>query len=191
MDINKQDLTPPPWDDPGSRARIRRLSAWMRWMSATGALTLLLLPPVFWSQQGWVRAVATSNWGVGEFNTGAAARLAGLLGCLPQMIVGLWAMWEIWSLFGCYGRGTLLTAQPARHLHRLGRALIVLAVAMPLSDTLVALALTWQNAPGHRQLVLNFSGQDYMALLFGLMLLALATVLREAARVAQEHAEFV
>ncbi len=171
--------------------RIRRLSTAVRWLSALGALTLLLLPPVFWLQPDWVASVAQREWNLPMIQLDLGSRLAGLVASGVQALVGLWAMWEIWQLFGCFARGEVLAPRPTRHLHRLGRALVALAVAMPISNTLTVLALTWHNPPGHRQLVLNISGHDYMALLFGLVLLALATVLKEATRVAQEHAEFI
>jgi len=171
--------------------RIHRLSMAVRWLAAIGALTLLILPLAFWSQPEWVASVARRQWALGPLQLDAGSRLAALAASLPQCLAGLWAMWEIWRLFGRFAAGEVLAPQPARHLRRLGGALITLSVLSPLSDTLTVLALTWHNLPGQRQLMVNVSGQDYLALLFGLMLMALAAVLGEAARVAQEHSEFV
>ena len=67
----------------------------------------------------------------------------------------------------------------------------LLAAAQPLGRTLSVLALTWGNPVGQRQLWFGLSSDHYLALLFGLVLLALAQVLTEAARVAHENAEFV
>jgi len=171
--------------------RIHRLSVAVRWLAAIGALVLLVLPPVFWSQPEWVASVARREWALSPLQLDAGSRLAALAASLLQCLPGLWAMWEIWRLFGRFAAGEVLAPRPARHLRRLGGALITLAVLSPLSDTLTALALTWHNPPGQRQLIVHVSGQDYLALLFGLMLMALAAVLGEAARVAQEHSEFV
>jgi hypothetical protein len=65
------------------------------------------------------------------------------------------------------------------------------APAVTAGQTLTALALTWANPPGQRMLWLGLSSQHYVALLIGLVLLAVSTVLLEAARVADENAEFV
>ena len=56
---------------------------------------------------------------------------------------------------------------------------------------LALLALALANPPGERQLALTLSSEHYLCLLFGLMLLAIAAVMREAVRVADENAEFI
>ena len=95
------------------------------------------------------------------------------------------------EVFGCFAQGELLTRRPAAHLRRLAFGLCALAPAQPLGHTLAILALTWGNPPGERQIWVGLSSDHYLALLFGLLLLALAQVLHEAARVADENAEFV
>lgn len=182
---------PPISTDPSGSRRIRRLALAVRLLSALGALVLLGLPPLFWSRPGWVQRVAEQEWGARLVQLDAGARWAGLAASALPVAAGLWALWEIWRLFGCYGRGELLALRPAGHLHRLGLALIAQAAALPLGQTLAVLALTLGNAPGQRQLIFRLSSEHYMSLLFGLVLLALAAVMREAARVADENAAFV
>jgi len=184
-------MTPAHPSDPAGLRRIRRLALWVRLLSLAGALVLLALPLLFWSQPDWVARTAQQEWHVLHVRVDIAARLGGLLATALPAGCGLWAMWEIWCLFGCYARGELLALRPARHLHRLGLALVALAAAMPLGHTLSILALTLGNPPGQRQVWVGLSSQHYLSLLFGLMLLALAAVMREAARVADENAEFV
>lgn len=174
-----------------SLQRIRRLAQLVRLLCLIGALTLLLLPPLLWTQPGWVAEMAQKEWGIKLVQLGVDARLAGLAASALPVGVGLWAMWEIWRLFGCYASGELLSLRPARHLRRLGLALVTLAVAMPLGRALTVLALTLGNPPGQRQLSFVLSSEHYLSLLFGLVLLAVSTVLVEAARVADENAEFV
>jgi len=177
--------------DAAGRHRVRRLAHAVRALSLLGAVILLLVPPLFWSRPGRVAEVAHKTWGLGLIQLDAGSRWMGLAGSSLQAIPGIWVSAEIWLLFGCYASGELLALRPARHLHRLGLALVTLAAAGPVSDTLVILALTWGNPVGQRELVFNVAFEHYLTLLFGLVLLALATVLREAARVATENAEFV
>lgn len=171
--------------------RIRRLAWLVRLLSLAGVLTLLVLPPMFWSDAAWVTRVAGSEWGLGLMQLDAGARLGGFLASLVSAGVAIWALWEIWALFGCYARGELLALRPVRHLRRMGLALVALAFAMPISHTLHVLALTLGNPAGQRQISFGLSSQHYLSLLFGLVLLALATVMREAVRLADENAEFV
>ena len=183
-------MTPSPLPPSGLR-RIRRLALRVKALSLLGALCLMLMPLLFWSQPDWVERVAREECHLGLMQTDRPARLGGLAATLLPASMGLWAMWEIWALFGCYARGELLAMRPARHLHRLGLTLVGLSAAMPLGHTLTVLALTLANPVGQRRFVFLVSSEHYLSLLFGLMLLALALVMREAARVADENAEFV
>lgn len=176
----------------GSRP-VRRLALAVRALCLLGAASLLVFPALFWSQPDWVELVVRQHWGHGgaALQLDAGARWRAFAASMLAGLVSLAALWQLWRLFGCYGRGELLSPRPAQHLHRLGLALMALALTMPLSQTLVMLALTWGNPPGQRQLVFALSSQHFLALLSGLVLLAQALVMREAARVADENEGFV
>ncbi|QPF72953.1 DUF2975 domain-containing protein [Roseateles sp. DAIF2] len=171
--------------------RIRRLAHSVRALSVAGAVTVLSLALLFWTHPERVARHATGDWGLKAVQLDPASLAGGFAASMLPGGVALWALWQLWSLFGCYAHGELLTPRPAAYLRRLGLALIALAAAMPLGHTLTVLALTWGNPPGQRVFWFGLSSQHYLSLMFGLMLLALATVLAEAARVARENAEFV
>lgn len=176
---------------PDSLRRIRRLAFAVRALCLVGVVIIGTLPFIFWAQPDWVADVVTREWRMNRVQLDLYARLGGLAGSLLPTATILFALWQMWSLFGCFARGELLALQPAGHLRRLGLSLCLLAAAQPLGRTLSVLALTWGNPVGERQLWFGLSSDHYLALLFGLLLLALAQVLTEAARVANENAEFV
>ncbi len=107
------------------------------------------------------------------------------------LLSGLQLLWHVWRLFGHYGAGRVFDLTSVRHLQWLGWGLLALAAARPLSHTLAVLALSWHNPPGQRQLVLGISTDHYTLLMLGLVLVAMARIMRESVRVAQENAEFV
>jgi hypothetical protein len=72
-----------------------------------------------------------------------------------------------------------------------GVAVLAQAPLGPLTATLLALTLSLANPPGQRLLLVSFSLNDYFALIIGGVLVAVATVMREAARLADENASFV
>ena len=181
----------PPSFSPARQRQIERLSLLVRLLCLITALLLLILPPLLWNQPAWVLKMAQKDFGVGLVQLDAGARWGGLAATLLPVGIGLWALGSIWCLFGCYARGDLLSLRPALHLRRLSLALITLAAALPFAQTLTVLALTLGNPPGQRTLSFMLSSQHYLSLLFGLVLLAVSTVLVEAARVADENAEFV
>ena len=55
----------------------------------------------------------------------------------------------------------------------------------------LGLALTWGNPPGQRMLVINLGWHDYLGLLSAAVLLAVATVMGEASRLADENDSFI
>jgi hypothetical protein len=171
--------------------RIGRLAFVVRALCLLGLIVVSTLPFVFWAQADWVAEVAQGQWGLKLVQLDMTSRLFGLASSLLQSGTILFALWQMWALFGCFAQGELLALQPARHLRRLGLALSALAGVQPLSRTLGVLALTWGNPPGQRQLWVGLSSDHYLALLFGLVLLALAQVLTEAARVAEENQAFI
>jgi len=176
---------------PDSLRRIRRLALVVRMLCLIGVLVIGTMPFLFWAQPDWVAEVVIQQWAIAKIQLDMESRLGGLAGSLLPTAVSVFALWQMWSLFGCFARGELLARQPAQHLRRLGLALCTLALAQPVGRTLSILALTWGNPKGERQLWVGLSSDHYLSLLFGLLLLALAQVLAEAARVADENAEFV
>lgn len=181
----------PPAILPASRRHIQGLARVVRLLCLAAALGLLLMPAMFWSSPRWVAQMVQKEFGFALVQLDAGARWGGLAASALPVGVGLWGLWAIWCLFGCYARGDLLSMRPARHLRRLSITMVSLAAVLPLSQTLTVLALTLGNPPGQRQLWVGLSSQHYLSLLFGLVLLAVSTVLVEAARVADENAEFV
>ena len=107
------------------------------------------------------------------------------------LVSGLLALWHVWRLFGHYAAGRVFDLASVRHLQWLGWGLLALAAARPLSHTLAVLTLSWHNPPGQRQLLVGINSDHYALLMLGLVLVAMARIMRESVRVAQENAEFV
>ncbi|MCE4553159.1 DUF2975 domain-containing protein [Roseateles cellulosilyticus] len=171
--------------------RIRRLAWIVRLMCVVGALFIGSLPFFFWAQPDWVAAVAAKTWGLTTMQLDIGARLWALAASLLPTSACVFSLWQMWALFGCFAQGELLARRPAQHLRLLGLGLCTLSAAQPLGQTLGILALTMGNPAGQRQLSFSLSSDHYLALLFGLLLLALAQVVHEAARVADENAGFI
>nr|WP_316644123.1 DUF2975 domain-containing protein [uncultured Roseateles sp.] len=173
--------------------RIRMLSRCVRALCAAGAVCLIVLPACIWSTPEWVAQTAASQWGLGAHAIQLALhnRLLGAAASLLPALVALFVLWQVWSLFGAYGQGQIFTPASVLRLKRVAQGMLCLPLAQPLSVALVGLALTMDNPVGERALILNVHWHDYLALLFGLIMLAIASVMGEAVRVADENAEFI
>ena len=190
-------------DDPGARTtsasprlRLQRMSRWMRAFVALGAIALLSATIALWTDAEGplrlhVRELLTAAGIAQDAPLSAATLRMLLLIALPGMLLALFAMLHVWRLFGAYGRGQVFGPIAVRHIRFIAWTVIASSLWHMLSRTLGILLLTWHNPPGQRQLNLGVSWEDYLGILFGGLLLAMAWAMTEAARIEQDNAGFV
>ena len=85
----------------------------------------------------------------------------------------------------------VFTVEPARDLQIFAATVLAQAPLGPLTSAGLSAALSVGNPPAERAIMIAFSINDYFALIVGGVLFAAATVMREAARIAEENAGFV
>lgn len=178
---------------PTPMERVRRIAAWMRALALGGGVTLLAATLVMWSSPDWIATTVAHELGLGKapVTVAPSVQLAGALVALMPVGVGLFALLQVWHLFGDYARGAIFTAGATTRLRRLAWSIIGVALAQVLARTGLGLVLTMNNPPGQKVLVVGLSSNDYILVLFGLLLLAIAWVMVEATRLARENEEFV
>ena len=178
---------------PTPMQRVRRIARWMRALCLLGALALPAATLLVWRSPEWITATAGAELGLGRVpitltpGTHAAAVVVALL----PVLAGLYALLQVWRLFGDYARGAIFTAGSSARLRRLGWAVLVVAAVQVLARTLLSLVLTFANPTGQKALTVGLSSNDYVLVVFGLLLLAIAWVMVEATRLARENEEFV
>lgn len=102
----------------------------------------------------------------------------GIIGTIPVLVT----FWNMRGLFGHYRRGDIVSADCVRHILRIGRALIAMAVWGVLTPTLQILALTIDNPDGSKVLTIGIEGSSLGLLLAGGLLITIGWVMGEAAR---------
>jgi Protein of unknown function (DUF2975) len=177
-------------------ARLQRMSRWMRALIAFGAACLLFGSVSPWFTGGEsLRAHIQAHVNPAGLNTDAVLAPGTmtllLLVALPNLLLGLFTLLQAWRLFGAYGRGHVFGPAALRHIRAMAWALIATSFWHVASSTLSILLLTWHNPPGQRQLSLGVSWEDYLAALFGGLLIAMAWAMAEAGRIEQDNAGFV
>ena len=162
-------------------------------LTAAGALFLLVLPPLFWARADWVMQLGPAMAGIGTHpvHVGGAARAWGAAVSLPLVGLGLFALWQLWRLFAEYAHGRALGQPALRHLRRFAWSVLATALLQPLAKAALSVALTVGNPPGQRLLSLSLGSSDYLALLLGAVLLAVAQVMHQAVLAAEENRGFV
>jgi hypothetical protein len=177
---------------PLAPARLRRLAWIVRTLIAVGAFGLVAA--LVWTWISPERALAqlkTVTEGGGPSGVAADTRVAGAALALLPLGLTLLALQRLWGLFGEYAQGRVFSHRALGCLRGFARCVLAQAIVSPLYAAVLSVIATWHNAPGTRQLNLNFSSDHYAMLLLGAVLLAISSVMAEAARAAEENAGFV
>ena len=177
--------------------RLRGLSNGVQALSAIGAALLAAVPlllafaPLWWVAMllGGPNEGSVMNLLETDLTGAVRTRLVAVM--LIPVLASLAVLWQVWRLFGEYRRGRVFSAASLAHLRRFSWALVGLALVQPLARVLMSVAISLDNPPGHRHLVISFSSNDFALLLLSLVFVAIARVMVEAARAAEEVEQFV
>jgi hypothetical protein len=177
-------------DNPALR-QIRRVAWAVRALTLLAGIGLVSLPWALWLHPDWLAAATAGVPELKDVAFTSEVRLVTVAALLPLLSIALAALWQLWQLFGGYAKGEVFTEAAATHLRRLGLITLLMCVAKPLTGALLSVTLSAYRAHGPRVLMVRLSSEDYLVLLFGAVLLAIALVMREAVRLAKENAEFI
>ena len=179
--------------------RLRRFSNAMVIVTSLGialiaGLMILMFPGVMvlvFFIPDWTHNLALPGnaWGNLTLTPGRVAAAAGII-AIPVGVL-MFGLWQARALFAAFAEGRVFTLASARHLRDFAACVLAQAIIGPLSSAALVLALTFSNPPGNRQFAISLSLDNYVALIVGGVLLAVAWVMVEATRIADEHASFV
>jgi hypothetical protein len=173
--------------------RLALLSRVMEIVTTIGIALVAILTIAALLIPSWTRNIALAKLG----QAGAALPItslgqvvAGIVLAIPVgvMIYGLFAARR---MFGKFARGEIFTEPAARHLQTFAATVLAQAPLGPLTAAGLSAALSLGSPPDQRAFTIAFSINDYFALIVGAVLLAAATVMREAALLAEENKGFV
>jgi hypothetical protein len=133
--------------------------------------------------------LVTLNVGAGALEPPARAALfAATLAALAPM---LWGLNQVRRMFIGYAEGKVFTERAAMRFRRFATALLLTAITGPLALAALSLTLSWLGTVTPPAGVISVSSTDAGLLLVGLVLRVIASVLHDAARLAEENASFV
>ena len=178
---------------PPSLDRFIRLAKIMEWVTAIGIVLITVLAVAAVVYADWTRNLALAKLGQAGMTiriTPIGQALAAIVVAIPLavMLVGLFA---VKRMFSDFAHGDILTARAAGHLRTFAATILLQAPLSPLVSAGLSAALTFGDPSGRKAIMIGLSLNDYFALVIGGVLLATATIMREAARVAEENASFV
>jgi len=112
---------------------------------------------------------------------------AWLVGTFDRGITILVCLWMLRAIFKNYNDGNIFGSSNASYFKKIGLLLFFDAlVTTPLGNTLLNLAMTFNNPPGERFLTISFGSTNIYLLFFGLVIFIISLVMSEASKI---HAE--
>jgi hypothetical protein len=119
------------------------------------------------------------------------AQVMGAAWTLIPVGIILLGLLRLWQLFSEFRAGQVFSPRALTSLRGFACCMMASAIVSPIHGAVLSFILTWVNGPGRREISVWVSSDDYVLLLLGLVLLAMSSVMIEAARVAEDNAGFV
>ncbi|WP_323975331.1 DUF2975 domain-containing protein [Aeromonas hydrophila] len=130
-------------------------------------------------------AQASTALSIADYPLSLGTRLLGTLVMLLPDLVFMLMLWQLLQLFRGYRQAMLFTFSQIRRYQLIGLLLCVSFVTKIITTPLLDLVLTLPGPELHGQI--NIGSSDFQLLLAGLIVSALALVMREAKRLADEQ----
>ena len=171
------------------RKRLRRLALLVRVLIVIGALLAVGCTAWVWLVAGPMRTRRSRRRPTSTSTRWRCTRRSrARCGTLLPVGIALLALQRLWRLFGEYAQARVFSQRALMNLRGFARCVLTLAFVSPLYGAVLSVIVTFDRKPGTRELNLQFTSGDFAMLLIGAVLLAIASVMAEAARVAEDNA---
>ncbi len=168
--------------------KIRRLAGVLYGVSVAGLIVIpLVLLAVLVPLAVGVSIVPLAE---GAASTGGLLWLGVAVNCLPALAF-LWVLDTLRKLFAQYRDGAVLTHGAAALILKAGRGLLLVAGLNVLVQPVSSVLLSWQAAPGMREVSVGIGSAEIGFLFAAGLLTLIGWAMTDAARQAEENRRFV
>ncbi len=110
--------------------------------------------------------------------------ISDLIGKLPFLV----SLWFLMNIFQNYKKGKIFNYENALFYRKIGWVCFFDALIIKsLSQTLLILAVTFTNPPGHRYISISFGTPNLTALFYGMIVIVISWVMLEAYKMSAEN----
>ncbi len=167
---------------------IQQISRRFRQLFLIIAIALPLLTLFYWVLFNYLpqglRPLQPYVIGALPWTTASLALLASLL---PLSVV-VFGLVTLVQLFRLYENAIYFSHETVTLFRRLGITLMLWVVASPLHSSLLSIAVTFNNPPGERMLVMTLDFGDLAMLLIGTIVILISWIMEEGRKLEEEQA---
>ena len=173
------------------QVRLRRLAMLVRILIVIGALSSIAGTAWVWVLPGHAATYVKEAASVDIGTLAPRSQIAGGLWSLLPLGIVLLGLLRLWQLFGEYACARVFSRRALVSLRGFARCMLAMGFVAPLYGAVLSVLMTMDRAPGTRELNAGFDFDNYAMILLGAVMLAISSVMAEAARVAEDNAGFV
>ncbi|QCK88095.1 DUF2975 domain-containing protein [Phreatobacter aquaticus] len=176
-----------------SEAHQSRLARFMTQVTLAGIVFAVAGTLWVWTDRALVETLLAPQFGLAgrAVSVTPMVQLAGLALSAPPLALLIYMLLQARAVFRGFAVGMRFTDLVATRVSRIGLILVAKGLLAPLWRAAAGVVLTLGNPPGQKILVIAISSDDVLWAIVGALLVAIGWTLREAARIAEEHASFV
>lgn len=172
----------------GNQQRIRKISRRLRLFFQLCTYVLPLIPVVCWFWYNDMPQVVHQNifpdktveW------LPLNSRLIALAGNLPATIILVFALINLKRLFRLYEQGIYFQTENVKLFRSLGKLAFWSVLADVLNKSVLGIASTLNNPPGHRMLSIGFSSDHLKLLIVAVIIMLIGMVIDEGRKIHDE-----
>ena len=178
---------------PDTLQNVRRLSSILYWVCGLAIIFQFLVVPFIWYVPGWVETTSSQmTVSIADLHalSGWQKYATMLVMMIPSLILA-YGLNHLRKMFGAFANNAIFQPEPIRHLKLFGIALLVQTLAKPLTGAATSVLATFHRPAGERMLSIGLSNAEASTLFLGGLIIVIAWVLGEAARIDDENRSFV
>lgn len=178
---------------PDTLQNVRRLSSILYWVCSLAIIFQFMVVPFIWYVPGWVETTSSQmTVSIADLHalSGWQKYATMLVMMIPSLILA-YGLNHLRKMFGAFSNNAIFQPEPIRHLKLFGIALLVQTLAKPLTGAATSVLATFHRPAGERMLSIGLSNAEASTLFLGGLIIVIAWVLGEAARIDDENRSFV
>ena len=178
---------------PDTLKNVRAISTVLYWVCALAIVFEICVIPLVLYVPGWVEA-STSQMTISVADIEAldgwqkVATMAVMM--IPSFVLA-YGIYRLRKMFGAFAHNSIFNAATIGHLKAFGIALLIQTLISPLTGAASSALATFNRPEGERFISIGLSNADAHTLFLGGLIIVIAWVLGEAARIDDENRSFV